>query len=151
MPSIPADFGRSYWRSAATAAIVLNPLHSGSVDDATLRLVAENIPALCWVANGDGYIVWYNRSWHDYCGSTPEEMEFLSEIPNAKAEAARKEITNIIRTQDKEGAKDPTPGLSPTCRCENRRSRIRLDFGRVSKDGEGPRDDRDARHERPDS
>jgi flagellar motor switch protein FliG len=33
-----------------------------------------------------------------------EEMEFLSEVPNAKAEAARKEITNIIRTQDKEGA-----------------------------------------------
>lgn len=33
-----------------------------------------------------------------------EEMEFLSEVPNAKAEAARKEITAIIRTQDKEGA-----------------------------------------------
>lgn len=33
-----------------------------------------------------------------------EEMEFLSEIPNAKAEAARKEITAIIRTQDKEGS-----------------------------------------------
>lgn len=32
-----------------------------------------------------------------------EEMGFLSEIPNAKAEAARKEITAIIRTQDKEG------------------------------------------------
>lgn len=32
-----------------------------------------------------------------------EEMEFLSEVPNAKAEAARKEITSIIRTQDKEG------------------------------------------------
>ncbi len=33
-----------------------------------------------------------------------EEMEFLSEVPNAKAEAARKEITSIIRAQDKEGA-----------------------------------------------
>lgn len=33
-----------------------------------------------------------------------EEMEFLSEVPNAKAEAARKDITAIIRTQDKEGA-----------------------------------------------
>ena len=33
-----------------------------------------------------------------------EEMEFLSEVPNAKAEAARKEITSIIRTQDKEGS-----------------------------------------------
>ena len=33
-----------------------------------------------------------------------EEMEFLSEVPNAKAEVARKEITSVIRTQDKEGA-----------------------------------------------
>jgi flagellar motor switch protein FliG len=33
-----------------------------------------------------------------------EEMEFLSEVPNAKAEAARKELAAIIRTQDKEGA-----------------------------------------------
>ena len=32
-----------------------------------------------------------------------EEMEFLSEVPNAKAEAARKDITTVIRTQDKEG------------------------------------------------
>ncbi len=27
------------------------------------------------MANGDGYIVWYNRRWHEYCGTTPEEME----------------------------------------------------------------------------
>ena len=33
-----------------------------------------------------------------------EEMEFLSEVPAAKAEAARKDLTAIIRTQDKEGA-----------------------------------------------
>lgn len=32
-----------------------------------------------------------------------EEMEFLSEVPSAKAEAARKDIAAIIRTQDKEG------------------------------------------------
>ncbi len=32
-----------------------------------------------------------------------EEMEFLSEVSNAKAEAARKDITAIIRNQDKEG------------------------------------------------
>ncbi len=27
------------------------------------------------MANGDGYIVWYNRRWHEYCGTTPDEME----------------------------------------------------------------------------
>lgn len=38
-------------------------------------MLADNIPTLCWMANADGYIYWYNRRWHDYCGSTPEQME----------------------------------------------------------------------------
>ncbi len=44
-------------------------------DEAPFRLMAENLPTLCWMANPDGYIVWYNRGWHDYCGTTPAEME----------------------------------------------------------------------------
>lgn len=39
------------------------------------ELIANNIPALCWIARGDGYIFWYNRRWHDYCGSTPQAMQ----------------------------------------------------------------------------
>jgi len=46
-----------------------------SIDNATFRLLAENLPTLCWIANADGYIVWYNRRWHEYCGTTPEQME----------------------------------------------------------------------------
>jgi len=45
------------------------------VDDVQFRLLGENIPILCWMAKADGYIFWYNRRWHDYCGSTPERME----------------------------------------------------------------------------
>ncbi len=45
------------------------------VDGVTFRLFADNLPTLCWIANGDGYIVWYNRMWHEYCGTTPEQME----------------------------------------------------------------------------
>jgi len=45
------------------------------VDDVTFRSLADNLPTLCWIANGDGYIVWYNRLWHEYCGTTPEQME----------------------------------------------------------------------------
>jgi len=45
------------------------------VDDVTFRSLAENLPTLCWIANGDGYIVWYNQRWHEYCGTTPEQME----------------------------------------------------------------------------
>jgi PAS domain S-box-containing protein len=39
------------------------------------RLFAENLPVLAWIADADGYISWYNRRWHDYCGTTPEQME----------------------------------------------------------------------------
>jgi PAS domain S-box-containing protein len=49
-------------------------LTGDGVADADFRVLAENIPTLCWIANGDGYIVWYHRRWHDYCGSTPAEM-----------------------------------------------------------------------------
>ncbi len=45
------------------------------IDDAEFRLLAENIPTLCWMANADGSIFWFNRRWHDYCGSTHEEMK----------------------------------------------------------------------------
>jgi two-component system, sensor histidine kinase PdtaS len=46
-----------------------------NIDDNQFRLLAENIPTLCWMANADGYIFWYNRRWHEYCGTQPEEME----------------------------------------------------------------------------
>ncbi len=37
--------------------------------------VANNIPVLCWMANADGGIHWYNQAWYDYTGTTPEEMD----------------------------------------------------------------------------
>jgi PAS domain S-box-containing protein len=39
------------------------------------RLLAENIPTLCWMANADSWIFWYNRRWYEYTGTTPEDME----------------------------------------------------------------------------
>jgi PAS domain S-box-containing protein len=80
MASRPSDapeksFVHRYWRSAAQAADVLRDLTPGEITDDQFRLLADNIPTLCWIANADGYIVWYNRRWHDYCGTTPEEME----------------------------------------------------------------------------
>jgi PAS domain S-box-containing protein len=50
-------------------------LRPGEIPADEFRLLADNLPALCWIANADGYIVWYNRRWHDYCGTTPEQME----------------------------------------------------------------------------
>ncbi len=46
-----------------------------SLNDAQFRSLAENMPGLCWMADPDGYIFWYNRHWHEYCGTTPEAME----------------------------------------------------------------------------
>ena len=43
--------------------------------DSEFYELAENIPTLCWRANPDGYIVWYNRRWYEYTGTTPAEME----------------------------------------------------------------------------
>ncbi len=40
-----------------------------------LRLLADTIPQLAWMANPEGYIFWYNRRWYDYTGTTPEQME----------------------------------------------------------------------------
>jgi PAS domain S-box-containing protein len=43
--------------------------------EAQFRTLANAIPQLCWMANGDGWIFWYNERWYWYTGSTPEDME----------------------------------------------------------------------------
>ena len=40
-----------------------------------LRLLADTIPQLAWMARSDGHIFWYNRRWYDYTGTTAEQME----------------------------------------------------------------------------
>jgi PAS domain S-box-containing protein len=37
--------------------------------------LANAIPQLCWMANADGWISWYNRRWYEYTGTTPDQME----------------------------------------------------------------------------
>jgi len=50
-------------------------LLTAPVDDHEFRLFAENLPTLCWIADADGYIFWYNSRWYDYTGTTPEDMQ----------------------------------------------------------------------------
>lgn len=69
------EFGNSFWRAGSDTSAALPALSPATIDAANFRLLADNLPTLCWMANGDGYIVWYNRRWHDYCGTTPEQME----------------------------------------------------------------------------
>jgi len=68
-------FQHQYWRSAPLLNEKLPPLSADQIPEDQFKLIADNVPVLCWMANGDGYIVWYNRRWHEYSGTTPTEME----------------------------------------------------------------------------
>ena len=39
------------------------------------RGLADNIAQLAWIADETGAIIWYNRRWFDYTGTTHEEMQ----------------------------------------------------------------------------
>lgn len=39
------------------------------------RNFANSIQNLAWIADGEGWIHWYNQRWFDYTGTTLEEME----------------------------------------------------------------------------
>jgi len=47
---------------------------SADRSDTEFRQLADNIPTLCWIADAEGYIVWYNRRWYEYTGTTPSSM-----------------------------------------------------------------------------
>ena len=38
------------------------------------RALAENVPQLAWMADGEGNIYWYNRRWYEYTGTDLTEM-----------------------------------------------------------------------------
>jgi PAS domain S-box-containing protein len=39
------------------------------------RTLANSISQLAWMADGKGYIFWYNDRWYEYTGTTLEEMQ----------------------------------------------------------------------------
>ncbi len=39
------------------------------------RVLADSIPQLAWMANPDGSVIWYNRRWYEYTGTSFEQME----------------------------------------------------------------------------
>jgi len=51
-----------------------NPL-TAPVADREFRKLAENLPTLCWIADADGYITWYNPKWYEYTGTTASDMQ----------------------------------------------------------------------------
>ncbi|MEO6269918.1 MAG: PAS domain S-box protein [Lautropia sp.] len=67
MATVARQVGQFIERRQAEAA-----LHQG---EEKLRLLADTIPQLAWMAHSDGHIFWYNRRWYEYTGKTAEEME----------------------------------------------------------------------------
>ena len=61
-----------FWRQSEPGADLTSDFDSARFEE--WRSLADYLPTLCWIAQADGYIVWYNKRWHDYCGSTPDEM-----------------------------------------------------------------------------
>ncbi|MBV8865805.1 MAG: PAS domain S-box protein [Acidobacteriaceae bacterium] len=39
------------------------------------RTLANSIPNLVWMAEADGQIIWYNRRWYEYTGTTAEQTK----------------------------------------------------------------------------
>jgi PAS domain S-box-containing protein len=39
------------------------------------QALADNIAQLAWMADGQGWLFWYNQRWFDYTGTTLEEMQ----------------------------------------------------------------------------
>lgn len=39
------------------------------------RALADNIAQLAWIADAAGNIIWFNKRWYDYTGTTPQENE----------------------------------------------------------------------------
>jgi PAS domain S-box-containing protein len=91
---VRADTGETRWLSGR-AAIIFDAedkpwrFVGGNIDitdrkavEEALRIrgeefytLADNIPALCWMAYPDGHIFWYNRRWYEYTGTSPDSQE----------------------------------------------------------------------------
>lgn len=77
MSSAFADdpFAAEFWRGSPRQLESLPVPSAGAPEARLFQRMADLLPVLCWMAAPDGYIIWYNRRWHDYCGTTPAEME----------------------------------------------------------------------------
>ena len=46
-----------------------------AASEARFRELADNISQFAWTADAQGWIYWYNKRWHDYTGTTLEEVQ----------------------------------------------------------------------------
>ena len=56
-------------------AVLAAKEHALRESEARFRELADNISQFAWTADHKGSIYWYNKRWHDYTGTTLEEMQ----------------------------------------------------------------------------
>ena len=57
------------------ASKIIRDLTERKRSEAQFQILADMMPAMCWMADAEGWIFWYNRRWYDYTGTTFEQME----------------------------------------------------------------------------
>ncbi len=62
-----------------------------------VRMMAEAIPHLCWMADPEGYIVWCNRRWFEYTGRGYEQRKGLKWVPVLEAEVQPKVLVRWLQ------------------------------------------------------
>ena len=62
-------------RSKQDALGAIRLLEAVRDSEERFRTLANAIPQLCWMANADGWITWYNQRWYEFTGTTAAEME----------------------------------------------------------------------------
>ena len=53
-------------RQAAQAAL--------RTSEENFAAIVDTMPQLCWMADADGRMIWFNRRWYDYTGTSPAQM-----------------------------------------------------------------------------
>ncbi|MGD9724489.1 MAG: PAS domain S-box protein [Pirellulales bacterium] len=68
--------GRIIGASAVTRDITARKLAEEALQSSEHRfhMLADNMAQLAWIADESGAINWYNKRWHDFTGTTPQEM-----------------------------------------------------------------------------
>ena len=61
-------------RKSAEAVLVANE-SALRESETRFRELADNISQFAWTADAKGWIYWYNKRWHDYAGTTLEDMQ----------------------------------------------------------------------------
>ena len=71
------------------------------------RALADNMAQLAWIADGQGNILWYNKRWYEYTGTTLEEMarrewgEFLhSDHAGRVSDVVKQSLTGCVGWED---------------------------------------------------